>query len=172
MNHYLAPSHRMRERTSRRTGPFAVGSWLLLAAMVLAGCTQPQPQESNFVPVEVLADGYEGEWILVNYWATWCGPCIGEIPELNRLHAEHPGVVVLGVNFDDPQGEQAQSDRQKMKIEFPVLLSDPSHLLNVDRPMVLPTTYIVSPAREVVEILIGPQTEETLLTRIAVARDA
>ncbi|MFT4997247.1 MAG: thiol-disulfide isomerase/thioredoxin, partial [Flavobacteriales bacterium] len=42
----------------------------------------------------------KGKWTYINYWATWCKPCIEEIPELNEFAAQNPYLVVLGVNFD------------------------------------------------------------------------
>ncbi|MEQ1556783.1 MAG: TlpA disulfide reductase family protein, partial [Gallionella sp.] len=40
---------------------------------------------------------YRGQYVLVNFWATWCSPCLSEIPELNALHKTHKNLVVIGV---------------------------------------------------------------------------
>ena len=105
----------------------------------------------------------QGQWRVVNYWAVWCGPCREEIPELNRLH-KGTDLVVYAVNYDGKQGEELASQAATMHIEFTILAQDPGPALGVERPRVLPTTRLVSPAGKVTDTLVGPQTEETLLT--------
>jgi peroxiredoxin len=64
-----------------------------------------------------------GRVVLVNFWATWCGPCKVEMPHLNRLYEKYKsaGFVLLGVNVDDdPRAAVALAER--MGITFPVLL--------------------------------------------------
>lgn len=69
-----------------------------------------------------LAD-YKGKVILLNFWATWCGPCQTEIPELVQTYAEYRdrGVVVLGVSIDDT-AETLRAYAQAKKMNYPVLL--------------------------------------------------
>ena len=105
----------------------------------------------------------EGHWRIVNYWAVWCSPCREEIPELNRLH-EGTDLVVYAVNYDGKQGEELASQAATLNIEFTILAQDPGPALGVERPRVLPTTLLVNPAGKVTDTLVGPQTEETLLT--------
>lgn len=134
----------------------------ILTVIIATSCQQPDFLDTR-------GNGYfyeelEGQWLVVNYWATWCGPCIKEIPELNALAEEHKGRVrVFGVNFDQPIGEEIQAQVAKMKIEFPVYLQDPSKHLGIARPEVLPTTFVFSPAGDLHSTLVGPQTKETLL---------
>jgi thiol-disulfide isomerase/thioredoxin len=108
---------------------------------------------------------YKGQWVFVNYWAEWCKPCIKEIPELNQLHAAHDNVTVLGVNFDGEIGEALREQEQTLGVEFPTLPYDPSAELGIERPKALPTTVIINPAGEVIDVLIGPQTEQSLLAQ-------
>lgn len=108
---------------------------------------------------------FKGKWVFVNYWAEWCKPCIKEIPELNELHAAHDNVVVLGVNFDGESGATLAEQEQRLGVSFPTLAYDPSTELGMERPKALPTTVVINPAGEVVDILIGPQTEQLLLAR-------
>lgn len=105
----------------------------------------------------------QGHWRVVNYWAVWCSPCREEIPELNRLH-EGTDLVVYAVNYDGKRGEELASQAATMNIEFTILAQDPGPALGVERPRVLPTTLLVNPAGKVTDTLVGPQTEETLLT--------
>ena len=135
---------------------------LLIAILLISGCSDPDFYDTNGVG-HSYAD-FDGKWRIVNYWATWCGPCIHEIPELNSLAKEQSDlVVVLGVNFDEPEGEEAVQQVQKMKIEFPVYARDPSRALGISKPEVLPTTVIITPDGSVHQVLVGPQTADSLL---------
>lgn len=110
-----------------------------------------------------------GTWRVINYWALWCTPCREEIPELNKL-AHEAGVTVLGVNFDNKQGDALSADISALNIEFPQLTEDPAGRLGTERPQVLPTTLIVDPAGQLVLTLTGPQTETDLLAALDAAR--
>ncbi len=85
-----------------------------------------------------------GEVVLINFWATWCGPCRQEMPELNKLHAQfhNAGFTLLGVNIDDDPGAARELAR-KLGVSFPVLLDTDkrvSRLYDVDT---MPATLIV-----------------------------
>ena len=118
-----------------------------------------------------LADGTHADWshwegraIVLNYWAEWCAPCRHEIPELNALHRERAetGTVILGVNYDGITGARLTELVERMGIEFPVLVEDPMHRWDYPRPEVLPTTVIVDAHGDVREILVGPQTRDSI----------
>ena len=114
--------------------------WLLLImTMALAACS-PQQAPGNTLRLDELS----GQWVVVNYWAIWCKPCIEEIPELNAL-SELPQVTVLGVNYDGAGGEELEQQLQKLGIVFPTLDEDPAAQLGISRPVVLPTTLVIDP---------------------------
>lgn len=140
----------------------AVGSILIL---MLSGCAK-----IDFVDAE--DNGYalsdlRGKYLFVNYWATWCAPCIKEIPEFNKLSIEHSEQLnIFGVDFDQVEGVELTKEISKMKIEFPVFAKEPSKLLGIKIPEVLPTTYVFDREGNLKATLVGPQTEETLLFHI------
>ena len=139
---------------------------LVTVVFLLNACSKPDVSETMITDDFGVGDGKR--WRVVNYWATWCGPCILEIAELNKIALDYrQQLVVLGVNFDNPLTE---SERQvaiaKMDIHFPVYTQDPASDLGIDRPLVLPTTFMFSPDGVLVETLVGPQTVETLLAVI------
>ena len=138
---------------------------LILAVALLAGCSEPDFYDIDGNGMSLA--GLQEKPLVVNYWATWCGPCIKEIPELNELAATHSAALtVVGVNFDQPGEEEQKKQAEKMKIEFPVIASDPAVQLGVAVPEVLPTTYIFAPGGELLATLVGPQTEATILEAI------
>ena len=57
---------------------------------------------------------YRGKWVLVNFWATWCPPCLSEIPELSRLHNSHKDLVVIGIAMDYRSGRRLPNLLKRM----------------------------------------------------------
>ena len=107
-------------------------------------------------------EALHGQWVLINYWAKWCKPCIEEIPELNALDQGRDDVTVLGVNYDGLVGDALAAQLEELKVEFATLATDPAEQLGTQRPVVLPTTFILDPGGALVSTLVGPQTLETL----------
>lgn len=91
---------------------------------------------------------YAGKWIIVNYWATDCPPCIKEIPELQDFHTRHQddNAVVLGVNYEDIRLPWLKDFVDSMQISYPVLLTKPDTSTPFGPIVMLPTTFIISPA--------------------------
>ena len=131
---------------------------ILAAVLSLLGCTKHDPG-TTLSSLERL----QGQWVVINYWAQWCAPCIKEIPELNRLDQDYTGVTVVGVNYDGTNGEELELQRQKLGVTFASLESDPAAQLGIPRPVVLPTTLILDPTGRLVATLIGPQTLASLV---------
>lgn len=132
---------------------YLFGLYLLLS---LAACSR-----QDVATAAVDLDALRGQWVVINYWAQWCKPCIKEIPELNTLDRNYDQVTVLGVNYDGIEGAELEQQRQALGVEF-ASISDPAAQLGTPRPVVLPATLILNPQGEVVETLLGPQTLESL----------
>ena len=124
---------------------------IVFASLGLQSCTQP---------VDELPGA--GQWRVINYWAIWCAPCREEIPELNALD-DNTELVAFAVNYDGQTGEALKSQAAEMGITFTLLEQDPGTALGIERPRVLPTTLLVNPQGAVTDILVGPQTQESLL---------
>ncbi len=104
---------------------------------------------------------YQGKWVIINYWATWCEYCMEEIPELNAFYRAHADKVGLfGVNYDDP-GNLNQHIHQSGVI-FPTLLNDPKASFGIRGISGLPTTLVIGPDGRLKHILEGPQTKRSL----------
>lgn len=108
---------------------------------------------------------YAGKWVVVNYWATSCPPCIKEIPQLTKFHEKHKDhdAVVLGVDFEDISLDWLKDFMDSMSMSYPVLRSDPSQQVTPFGVIImLPTTYIISPAGELVAHQAGAVTAADL----------
>jgi len=126
-------------------------------ALALTACTADTDQSGDTTLSE-----FRGQWLVINYWAQWCAPCIEEIPELNALATARPDIQVLGVNFDGAEGEDLAQQERELGVAFRTLASDPAAELGIERPNVLPTTLLVNPEGSVATSMVGPQTLESL----------
>ena len=138
---------------------------LLFVLMVVAG---PADAEIDF---ELKAlDGeshrlsdYRGQWVVVNYWATWCKPCRKEIPDLSDLHDSREDITVLGLAFEDTEPADFEQFLESWPASYPILVVDvydpPADL---GSPRVLPTTYLVDGSGVLVETWLGPVTSEMI----------
>ena len=125
----------------------------------LASCTADNKPENSATPS--IAE-LRGQWVVINYWAKWCKPCIKEIPELNELDRHYSQVTVLGVNYDGATGEELTTQLASLGVKFAMLEEDPAASLGLPRPVVLPTTIIIDPSGQISQTLIGPQTMQSL----------
>lgn len=100
--------------------------------------------------------GYKGKWVLVNYWATWCPPCLEEIPDLIALHDNKKNnLVVLGVAMDYRNGEQVKDFADSMLMSYPLILGDRKMAAQVGPVEGLPTTYLYNPQGKLVARQMG-----------------
>ena len=136
---------------------YSIALFLIPWLFLLTACTKKELPETR---LEIR--DFRNEWLVVNYWASWCKPCIKEIPELNKLHQSRKDITVVGVNYDGMSGEELTIESSKLGINFPNLSSDPSSALETSRPIVLPTTMIVDKKLKLRDKLIGPQTRESI----------
>ena len=114
-------------------------------------------------------DQYRGKWVVVNYWASWCGSCLEEMPELVSLHeANRNGdIVVVGINFEHIGAGRLQRFVQEQSLSFPVLRSKPLAETPLGPVPALPTTYILDPSGELVAGQVGTVNRQELEAYIA-----
>jgi thiol-disulfide isomerase/thioredoxin len=91
---------------------------------------------------------YRGKWVVVNFWATTCPPCIKEMPELSDFHDRHKDddAVVLGVNFEDIRLSWMRAFLNSVDVSYPILPWGTSPATPFGMIIALPTTFIVSPS--------------------------
>ena len=98
---------------------------------------------------------YQGRWVVINFWAEWCPPCLEEIPELNLLAQENDEIDVIGVSFDKLSNEELAALVKKLDIQYPVVATEPMPYLPMKRPESLPASFIITPGGEVMGPLLG-----------------
>lgn len=99
-----------------------------------------------------------GDVVLVNVWATWCGPCRAEIPVLKALHDEHRArkFRVVGISVDEKDFEQdVKKYVEREKVQFPIVLDPEGRIGNLFRISVLPTSVLLDREGKVVWIHTG-----------------
>jgi thiol-disulfide isomerase/thioredoxin len=103
---------------------------------------------------------YRGQWVVLNFWATWCPPCLEEIPDLLLFNERNrdKGVVVIGINFENVEIPDLVNFIEEQFIDYPILRMRPISMTPLGRVYGLPTTFIVSPDGEVANIHTGAVT--------------
>jgi len=121
---------------------------------------------SNFQLVDMAGEKhtltqYQGRWVIVNYWATWCPPCLEEVPELVALYDERKDqdVMVIGVVFDYESTQAVETYVDDMLMSYPIVLGDDKVAKQIGSAAVLPTTYIYNPSGKLIK------TKRGLVTR-------
>ena len=141
-----------------------------------AASTEPvQVQTADFPSLDlptvdggryVLAE-QRGKWVVVNFWATWCAPCIKEMPELSAMHTMRSNVAVVGLAYEDTTPEALRAFLQARPVTYPIVIADPyDPPADFATPRGLPMTYLIDPAGKVVHPFLGPVTAAQIEEKI------
>ena len=103
---------------------------------------------------------YRGKTVVLNFWATWCQPCVMEIPNFEKFSKEHPNIPVLGIAIDGtPQALKQFAEQHNMT--YPIVLAN-TKVQEEYKVSTLPMTVIVAPDGKVKDTHIGIMMEQQL----------
>ena len=139
-------------------------------ALAFAGAAQAAMPEQPSIKLTTL-DGkpydlasQRGKWVIVNYWATWCVPCIKEMPDISTFVSTHKDKVsAIGLAYDDSDVADIKAFLVKHPVSYPVAqvtLDKP--LKDFDEPRGLPTTWLIAPDGKVAKRFVGTVNETSL----------
>jgi len=105
-----------------------------------------------------------GKWVIVNYWATWCSPCLKELPDISAFVAAHKDkVAAIGLAFEDSDKADIEKYLKAHPISYPVaqvdVIEPPKDFAT---PKGLPNTYVIAPDGHVAKAFMGPITTKDL----------
>jgi thiol-disulfide isomerase/thioredoxin len=145
---------------------------ILLLLPLLAVCSPVDEPLSGLDGSNHRLSDYRGNWVVVNYWATWCPPCLEEMPELNLFHEINSdnGIIVVGINLEDVTNERLRRFVADHSITFPILRPENSSAPPFGPIPGLPTTLLLSPQGELVARKVGRVTTASLERMIEQAK--
>ena len=116
-----------------------------------------------------LAD-HRGKWVVVNFWATWCGPCLKEMPALSALDTMREHIEVVGLAYEDTTPEEMRAFLEKRPVSYPIAMIDVyAPPADFETPAGLPTTWLLDPTGKIVKRFVGPVEPHDIEAAIAAA---
>ncbi len=137
---------------------------LLVLALFWIGIA---PAAENFTLTDAqgkshsLAD-YRGKWVIVNFWATWCPPCLEEIPDLVAIKDSRKDVEVIGIAMEFQDAKQVMQFADGMFVDYPIVLGDRKISDSIGQVDGLPTTFIYDPQGKLAERHVGKITRKQI----------
>ena len=135
----------------------------------------PSPEMPRLVVTTVDGTPYDlaahrGKWVVVNFWATWCKPCLKEMPELSALDAMREHVEVVGLAYEEIEAAEMKAFLEKHPVVYPIAIIDTyAPPADFETPRGLPMTYLIDPAGKVADRFVGPVTAHEIEAAIDTA---
>ena len=132
----------------------------LFCLLIVIGCQNNDIEIFNGSDTNL--NKLNGNWIVINYWADWCAPCIKEIPELNEFAKENDDLLVFTFNFDQLDEDDLKPVAKKFNIEVPSIVTHPRDIWGIQTPPAVPATFFINPDGDLALSLFRPQTKDDL----------
>ncbi len=154
---------------------------VVLAVLVLLAATVANAESARQPTLKIdTLDGthwdlatHRGHWVVINYWATWCAPCIAEMPELSAFIKAREDVEGIGLAFEDTDRAEILEFLKKHPVEYPIAQVEvDAPPADFDVPRGLPTTYLIAPDGSVAKRFLGPIKEKDLVEAIKAGKSA
>ena len=146
--------------------------YLLVALLLIVGMSAAQAATAAkpALSVKTLDGGtfdlsqQGGKWVIVNFWATWCSPCLKELPDISAFVAAHKDkVAAIGLDFEDAEKDEIEQFLKKHPLSYPVAQVDIDNPpKDFEAPKGLPNTYVIAPDGHVAKAFMGPITTKDL----------
>lgn len=159
-------------------------SWLCALALAASGymgagaIAGEAPPDSGIPELRVVTlDGADfdlaeqrGRWVVVNYWATWCSPCLKEMPDLDAFARSREDVAVIGLAYEEIEVEEMRAFLGEHPVRYPIAIVDVFEPpADFPAPRGLPMTWLIAPDGTVAKRFLGPVTARELSQAIAAA---
>jgi thiol-disulfide isomerase/thioredoxin len=148
----------------------------LFGVAILAGCSTP-PSKTSDVP-QFSFTSLEGKTVamkdlgnkvlIVDFWATWCGPCREEIPHLNELYSElkSKGLEIVGISMDTDGTDGVKDFVREFRIQYPIVMGDEKVAESFGGIIGLPTTFIIDRDGKIAKKYIGLPPADDMTKRV------
>ena len=142
------------------------GLRLLLASCLLLVTVNVAAGEFAFKDMqgkEQRLSDYKGKWVLVNFWATWCPPCLEEIPDLVDMHNDHKDsdLVVIGIAMSSAK-DSVLAFAKQLDISYPIVMGSDRIAAQIGKVEALPISYLYDPTGKLVSY------QQGIVTRAAI----